>query len=70
MNSIDINEAIDRFKNYIPITIVDKEAFEIAVHCMEFTVDFLQLNATPERMKQAISLLNSLEGANIKVIKD
>lgn len=67
---MDINEAIDRFKNYIPITIVDKEAFEIAVHCMEFTVDFLQLNATPERMKQAISLLNSLEGANIKVIKD
>lgn len=58
-----IDEAIDRFKKYIPLTIVDKEAFELAVQCMDFTVDFLQLGVTPERMKQAINLLNSFEYA-------
>ena len=65
-----IDEAIDRFKNHHPITREDKEAFELAVNCIQFTLDFLQLGATPERMRQAISLLNSLEDANIKVIKD
>lgn len=65
-----IDEAIDRLKNSHPITREDKETFDIAVHCMELTLDFLPLDATPERMKQAITLLNSLEDANIKVIKD
>jgi hypothetical protein len=66
-----IDEAIDRFQNYHPITKEDEEAFRIAVECMKFTRDFLQLSATPERMKNALYLLNSLEYAmgnkNIKV---
>lgn len=65
-----IDEAIDRLKNGHPIMKEDKEAFEIAVHCMEFTLDLLPLGATPKRMEQAINLLNSLENANINVIKD
>lgn len=60
---MSIDNAIDRLKNCHPITKEDKEAFEYAVKCMEFTMDFLQLGATPERMKHAINLLNSLEYA-------
>lgn len=67
---MNINQAIDRLKNGHPIMKEDKEAFELAVHCMEFALDLLPLNATPERMKQALELLNSLENANIKSIKD
>jgi hypothetical protein len=66
-----IDEAIDRFQNYHPITKEDEEAFRIAVECMKFTRDFLPLGATPERMKNAMYLLNSFEYAmgnkNIKL---
>ena len=65
-----IKEAIEKFSSYHPITEEDKEAFDIAIGCMKFTRDFLPLNVTSERMQQAINLLNSLEYAKIKVIKD
>ena len=60
---MNIDEAIKKFSSYHPITIEDQEAFNIAIDCMKFTIDFLPLNATPERMKHAINLLNSLEYA-------
>ena len=69
---MNIEEVITRFKTYHPITEEDKEAFECAIQCMEFTKDFLPLNATPDRMKYALNLLNTLEYAmgnkNIKLI--
>lgn len=58
---MNINDAIDRLSNCNPITKEDKEIFECAVDCMNFTKDFLPLNASPERMKHALNLLNSLE---------
>lgn len=67
---MNIDEAIKRFSSYHPITIEDKDAFNIAIDCMKFTRDFLPLNATPERMENALTLLNSLEYAKIKIIKD
>ena len=67
---MNINEAIERFSSYHPITREDKASFDTAIDCMKFTRDFLPLNATPERMEQALNLLNSLEYANIKIIKD
>ena len=67
---MNINDAINRLSNCHPITKEDEEVFNIAVDCMKFTRDFLPLSATPERVKQAINLLNSLEYAKIKVIKD
>ena len=67
---MNIDEAIKKFSSYHPITMEDKAAFDIAIDCMKFTKDFLPLNATPERMEHALNLLNSLEYAKIKVIKD
>jgi hypothetical protein len=66
-----IDSAIKRFSNYHPITKEDEEAFKVAIDCINFTRDFLLLGTTPERMKNALYLLNSLEYAmgnkNIKV---
>ena len=56
-----IDEAIKRFSDYHPITREDEEAFDIAIDCMRFTRDFLPLNATPERMKNALNILNAME---------
>lgn len=67
---MNINDAINRLSNCSPITKEDEEVFNIAVDCMKFARDFFPLNATPDRMEQALNLLNSLEYANIKVIKD
>lgn len=67
---MNFDEIIYRFSNYHPITTEDKEAFDIAIDCIKFTKDFLPLNATPDRMRQAIDLLNSLENANIKIINN
>lgn len=67
---MDFNEAIDRLKSYHPLTDEDKEVFGLAADCMRFTRDFLPLDASPERMKQAMNLLNSLEYAKVKIIKD
>lgn len=67
---MDINEAIKKFSSCHPITREDEDAFDIAIDCMKFTRDFLPLNATPERMKNALNLLNSLEYAKIKIVKD
>lgn len=58
---MNIDDAIIRFKTYHAITKEDKEAFECAVNCMEFTKDFLPLNATADRMKHALNLMNALE---------
>lgn len=60
---MNIDNAINRLNSCHPITEEDKEVFELAVRCMEFTKDFLLLNATPERMKHALNLLNSFEYA-------
>lgn len=64
-----IDEAIDRFSSYHPITREDEDAFDTAIDCMKFTRDFFPLNATPERMEHALNLLNSLEYAlrNVEV---
>ena len=67
---MNIDETIKKFSSYHPITREDEDAFNIAIDCMKFTRDFLPLNATPERMKNALNLLNSLEYAKIKVIED
>lgn len=58
---MNINDAIDRLSNCHPITKEDAEAFELAVNCMKFARDFVPLDATPERMKHALNLLNALE---------
>ena len=60
---MNIDDAINRLNSCHPITREDKEIFELAVHCMEFAKEFLSLNATPERMKYALSILDSLEYA-------
>ena len=65
-----VDEVIEKFSSYHPITREDEEAFNIAIDCMKFTRDFLPLNATPERMKKALNLLNSLEYAKIYVEND
>ena len=68
---MNIDDAIIKFKSYHPITKEDEEAFKIAVDCIKFTRDFLLLGATPERMENALHLLNSFEYAmgnkNIKL---
>ena len=64
---MNIDEAINRLSNCHPITKEDQEAFECAVHCMEFTRDFIPLGATSERMENALQLLNSLEYAMTNV---
>ena len=58
---MNIDEVIVRLKSYHPITQEDKETFECAVNCIEFTRDFLPLGASPDRMKHALNLMNSLE---------
>lgn len=58
---MNIDEAIDRLSNCHPITKEDKEVFDLAVESMKFTRDFLPLGASPERMKHALNLLNSLD---------
>ena len=67
---MNVDEAIKKFRSYHPITREDEDALDTAIDCMMFTRDFLPLNASPERMKQAINLLNSLEYAKVKIIKD
>ena len=56
-----IDEAIKKFSSYHPITREDEDAFNIAIDCMKFTRDFLPLNATPDRMKHALNILNAME---------
>lgn len=58
---MNIDDAIFRLRSCHPITEEDKETFECAIHCMEFTRDFLPLEASPDRMKHALNLMNSLE---------
>lgn len=58
---MDINEAIKKFSSYHPITREDEDVFDIAIDCMKFTRDFLPLNATPDRMKHALNILNAME---------
>ena len=65
-----IDDAIIRFTNCHPLTKEDQEIFKVAVDCINFTKDFLPLGATPERMRNALYLLNSMEYAmNYKNIK-
>lgn len=56
-----LDDAINRLSNCNPLTKEDEETFRIAIDCMKFTGDFLALNASLERMKCAINLLNSVE---------
>lgn len=58
---MNIDDVINRFSSCHPITKEDEEMFKYAVDCMKFTRDFLPLEASPERMKHALNLLNSLE---------
>lgn len=60
---MNIDEAIIKFQSYHPITKEDEEAFRIATDCIKFTRDFVLLGATPERMENALHLLNALEYA-------
>ena len=60
---MNIDDAIERLSNCHPITKEDDEVFKMAVDCMKFTRDFFPLCETPDRMKRAINLLNSLEYA-------
>lgn len=61
MVNIGIDGAIEMLSHAHPITKEYEEAFRCAVECMKFTRDFLPLNATPERMKHALNLLNAIE---------
>lgn len=61
MTDFTIDEAIEIMSNTRPVTKEYEEVFSFAVECMRFTRDFLPLNATPERMKHALNLLNALE---------
>ena len=56
-----IDDAINRLSNCHPITKEDEDVFRCAVECMKFTKDFLPLKATPERMEQALLVLNIFE---------
>ena len=58
---MNIDDAINRLSSCHLITKEDEEVFKCAVECMKFTRDFVQLEASPERMKHALNLLNSLE---------
>lgn len=58
---MDMDKAIDRLENCHPIIKEDEEVFKLAVDCMKFAKDFVPMNATPERMKHALNLLNSYE---------
>ena len=58
---MNIDNAINRLSNCHPITKEDEEVFRCAVDCMKFTRDFLPLKATPERMEQALLVLNIFE---------
>lgn len=61
---IGFEDAIKLLSQAHPITKEYAQAFECAVACMEFVRDFMPLNATPERMKHALNLLNALEYIN------
>lgn len=58
---MNIDNAINRLSNCHPITKEDEEVFRCAVDCMKFTRGFLPLKATPERMEQALLILNVFE---------
>lgn len=58
---MNIDDAIERFCEYHPITKEDQEAFLCAIDCMRFARDFIPLGADPETMKHAMNLLNSFE---------
>lgn len=58
-----IDDTIKRFGNYHPITQEDQEAFQCAVDCMKYARDFLPLGASPDRIKQALNLLDVVERA-------
>lgn len=58
---MSIDDAIERFSNYHPITREDQDAFLCAIECMRFARDFIPLCPDPETMKHAINLLNSFE---------
>lgn len=61
MVNISIDNAIEILSNAHPITKEYEEIFHCAIECMKFARDFLPLNATPERVKHALNLLNTLE---------
>lgn len=61
MVNIGVDEAIEMLSNSHPVTKEYTAAFCLAVECMKFTRDFLPLNATPERVKHALNLLNAIE---------
>lgn len=56
-----LERAIELLENAHWLTKEMEEAQRIAVDCMKFARDFLPLNATPERVKHALNLLNTLE---------
>lgn len=56
-----IDGAIARLQSYTPITEEDKATFEIAINALKFAKDFTEIDATPEKMKHAITLMNELE---------
>ena len=58
---MNVDNAINRLSNCHPITKEDEEVFQCAIDCMKFTRDLLPLGATPERMEQALLILNVLE---------
>lgn len=58
---MSIDDAINRLSNCHSITKEDEDVFRYAVECMKFTRDFLPLKATPERMEQALLVLNIFE---------
>lgn len=58
-----VDDAINRLSKCTPITVEDRDAFDCAVDCMNFTNDFMPLCTDPEKMKHAINLLNSIEYA-------
>lgn len=61
---LNFEDAIKLLSKTHPITKEYAQAFECAVACMEFVRDFMPLNATPERMRHALNLLNALEYIN------
>ena len=58
---VSLDDAINRLSNCNPLTKEDEQIFSIAVECMKFTKEFLPLNASPERMREAINFLNAIE---------
>lgn len=60
---MNIDDVIERFCSYHPITVEDRESFQCAIDCMRFARDFIPLGASPERVKQALNLLDCIERA-------